>query len=51
MKINKIHIIAFGGLKNYSLDFTDGFNCIYGENENGKTTIMDFISMIFYLEV
>lgn len=48
MKINKIHIIAFGGLKNYSLDFSDGFNCIYGENENGKTTILSFIKMMFY---
>lgn len=48
MKINRINIISFGGLKNYSLDFTDGFNCIYGENENGKTTILSFIKMMFY---
>jgi len=48
MKINKIHIIAFGGLKNYSLDFSEGLNCIYGENENGKTTILSFIKMMFY---
>lgn len=48
MKINKIHIISFGGLKNYTLDLTDGFNCIYGENEKGKTTIMTFIKMMFY---
>ena len=46
MKINNINIISFGGLKNYSLEFTDGFNCIYGENEYGKTTIMSFIKMI-----
>ena len=48
MKINKIHIISFGGLKNYTLDLKDGFNCIYGENEKGKTTIMSFIKMMFY---
>ena len=48
MKINKIHIISFGGLKNFTLDFKDGFNCIYGENEQGKTTIMSFIKMMFY---
>jgi len=48
MKINKIHVIAFGGIKNFSLDFSDGFNCIYGENENGKTTILSFIKMMFY---
>ena len=48
MKINKIHIISFGGLKNYTLNLEDGFNCIYGENEKGKTTIMSFIKMMFY---
>lgn len=48
MKINKIHIISFGGLKNYTLELSDGFNCIYGQNEQGKTTIMSFIKMMFY---
>lgn len=48
MKINKLNIISFGGLKNLTLDFNDGFNCIYGENENGKTTVMSFIKMLFY---
>ena len=48
MKINKINIIAFGGLKNFSLDFNSGFNCIFGENEHGKTTILSFIKMMFY---
>ena len=48
MKINKINIIAFGGLKNLTLDFSEGFNCILGENEQGKTTILAFIKMMFY---
>ena len=48
MKINKINIISFGGLKNYSLSLEKGLNCIYGENEKGKTTIMSFIKMMFY---
>lgn len=48
MKINKIHIISFGGLKNYTLELSDGFNCIYGQNEQGKTTVMSFIKMMFY---
>ena len=48
MKINKLNIIAFGGIKNLSLDFENGLNCIYGDNENGKTTIMSFIKMMFY---
>ena len=48
MKINRIYIAAFGGLKNKTIDFKDGFSVIYGENENGKTTIMTFIKMMFY---
>ena len=35
MKINKINIISFGGLKNYTLNLEEGLNCIYGENEKG----------------
>ncbi len=48
MKINEIHIYGFGKFKDYKLNFTDGFNLIYGENENGKTTIAEFIKMMFY---
>ena len=48
MKINRIYIAAFGGLKKKTIDFKDGFSVIYGENENGKTTIMTFIKMMFY---
>ncbi len=48
MKINSIYISAFGKLKDYTLDLSDGFNVIYGENENGKSTVMAFIKMMFY---
>ncbi len=48
MKIDGLHIAAFGGLKNKTLFFGDGFHVLYGENENGKTTIMNFIKMMFY---
>ena len=48
MKIKSININAFGILENFSLDFTDGFNVVYGENENGKSTVMAFIKMMFY---
>ncbi len=48
MKIKSINISAFGALENFSLNFTDGFNVIYGENEDGKSTIMAFIKMMFY---
>lgn len=48
MKIKSIYISAFGGLKDKHLDFSDGFNIIYGDNENGKSTVMAFIKMMFY---
>ncbi len=48
MKINKIHINAFGKLNNFDLSFEDGLNVIYGDNEFGKTTLMAFIKMIFF---
>ena len=48
MKINSIYISAFGGVKDLRLDLNDSFNIIYGENEQGKTTVMSFIKMMFY---
>ena len=48
MRIKRVNIAAFGGLKNKAIDFSNGFNVIYGDNENGKTTVMSFIKMMFY---
>lgn len=48
MKINKIYISAFGGLKDFTLDLTDGLNVIYGNNEDGKSTVAAFIKAMFY---
>ena len=48
MKITKIYISAFGKLKDFTLELSDGMNVIFGENENGKTTVMSFIKMMFY---
>lgn len=48
MKINSIDIASFGKFCNFHLDFSDGMTLVFGENENGKTTIMAFIRMMFY---
>ncbi len=48
MKIKAIDILAFGKHKNLHLDFADGFTLFYGANECGKTTLMEFIKMMFY---
>ena len=48
MKINKIYISAFGGLKDFTLELDEGFGVIHGQNEDGKTTVMAFIKAMFY---
>lgn len=48
MKIKALHIGAFGGLKDLDINLENSFNIIYGENEHGKTTLMNFIKMMFY---
>ncbi len=48
MKINSCNITSFGKFKNYKIDFLDGLNVIFGENEAGKSTVMAFIKMMFY---
>lgn len=48
MTINQLHIDGFGKFEDYSLDLTDGFNIIYGSNEDGKSTLMAFIRLMFY---
>ena len=48
MKLKRVEIDNFGKLKGFSLDFSDGMNFIYGNNEDGKTTLMSFIKMMFY---
>lgn len=48
MTIKSIHILGFGKFSDFSLDFKDGANIVYGRNEDGKTTIMAFIKMMFY---
>ncbi|GAB6169282.1 AAA family ATPase [Clostridium carnis] len=48
MIIKKAKIIAFGGLKDKEINFDNGINLIYGENEKGKSTIQSFIKIWLY---
>ncbi len=48
MKITKIEIEQFGGLKNYTLELSDGPLYLFGHNEAGKSTLCAFISAMFY---
>lgn len=48
MKINKLKINSFGKIKNKVIELKDGINILYGENEAGKSTILNFIVNSFY---
>jgi len=49
VKINALHIDGFGVWKNLSLEeFGDGLTLIYGPNEAGKTTLLEFIRSMLY---
>ncbi len=48
MHIKKIQVNNFGKLKNKEIELKPGINVIYGENESGKSTLLDFITSMFY---
>ena len=48
MKIKNLKINGFGKLENKELEFTDGINLIVGKNEAGKSTLLKFITSMFY---
>ena len=48
MKIEKLKINGFGNLENKDISLSEGINLIYGNNEAGKTTLLKFISSMFF---
>ena len=48
MIIKRAEIEGFGKFTNRSFEFGPGFNLIFGKNEDGKTTFMTFLKMLFY---
>lgn len=48
MKINNFKINGFGKFKNKNIELSDGINIVFGENESGKSSILKFISSMFY---
>lgn len=49
MQIKKIHIEGFGVFHEHSMDgFTSGVNVLYGNNEAGKSTLLDFIRFTLF---
>ena len=48
MKIKNLKINGFGKLKDKDINFEDGINVIYGKNEAGKSTLLKYITSMFY---
>lgn len=48
MKIKKLKINGFGKLKDKDIELKECINIIYGKNEAGKSTLLKFITGMFY---
>lgn len=48
MKIKSLKINAFGNLKEKEIELSDHINIVQGSNESGKSTLLKFITNIFY---
>ncbi len=48
MKLVRCYIENFGGLQQYTVDFSDGLTVIHQPNGFGKTTLAEFIRAMFY---
>ncbi|MCI8310348.1 MAG: AAA family ATPase [Clostridia bacterium] len=48
MKIDYLKINGFGKLNNKEINLNRNINVIYGKNESGKSTMLNFINSMFY---
>lgn len=48
MNLNKLKINSYGKLKEKEINLNYGINIIYGKNEAGKSTLLNFIVNTFY---
>ena len=48
MEIKELGLLDYGKFHNKKIQFENGINLVFGENESGKSTTFSFISAIFY---
>lgn len=48
MKITRLELQSFGKFHQNHWDFSPGFNCVFGPNEAGKSTMQGFLQGMFY---
>ena len=48
MNIKEIKINNYGNLENKEINLENGINIVYGKNESGKSTLLNYIKNILY---
>jgi len=48
MQIKNLKVNGFGKLKDKEINLENGINVIYGKNETGKSTLLKYITSMFY---
>lgn len=48
MRITKLNLESFGKFYQKELEFQPGFNCVFGPNEAGKSTVQGFLHGMLY---
>ena len=48
MKIKKVECERFAGLRDQEIEFEDGLNLVIGDNETGKSTIVELIYQLLF---
>ena len=49
--LKSIKIKNFRSLKNFNMEFNSGLNVIIGENDAGKTSLIDSLKILFMIAV